>query len=145
MLTARIRSAGQRATPQRIGILAALTPGEHISADEIYGRVEGLIAGLNRSTVYRTLEVFRDVGIVSETDLGGGVRHYELLDEVRHHHLVCHRCGTVLELEDGLVDPLREAIAARYDFTAQIDHLAVFGLCADCQKQTPHHQGVIAR
>jgi len=131
----RLRRAGQRATPQRLVILGALRSGEHLSADEVFAHVEPLLPGVNRSTVYRTLELFRDLGLASETDLGAGVRQFELLDDRRHHHhLVCRHCGASLELDDALVAPLREAIRGRYGFAAGIDHLALFGRCAACAR-----------
>jgi Fur family ferric uptake transcriptional regulator len=128
----RLRRVGQRVTPQRLVILDALTPGEHLAADEVFARVEPLLPGVNRSTVYRTLELFRDLGLVSMTDLGGGARQFELIDEP-HHHLICHRCGALLDLDDDLVEPLRESIRARYGFNPGIDHLALFGFCAACR------------
>ncbi len=128
----RLRRVGQRVTPQRLVILGALEPGAHLSADEVFARVEPMMPGVNRSTVYRTLELFRDLGLVSMTDLGGGARVFELLD-APHHHLICHRCGAILELDDALVGPLREAIQSRYGFTPAIDHLALFGFCAICE------------
>lgn len=132
-LARRLREAGQRATPQRLIILSALRAGHHLSADEVFERVQPRLPGVNRSTVYRTLELFRDIGLVSDTDLGAGVRQFELL-QGRHHHLICHRCGERLELDDGLVAPLRAAIRDRYGFAAGIDHLALFGACAACQQ-----------
>jgi len=132
-LAARLRAAGQRVTPQRLLILGAFEPGTHLSADEVFARVAPRLPAVNRSTVYRTLEFFRDRGLISETDLGGGVRQYELIGERRHHHLVCHDCGGQLDLDDALVAPLREAIRARYGFEAGIDHLALFGRCAACR------------
>ena len=132
-LAERLRRVGQRVTPQRLVILGVFRPGEHLSADDVYARVAALLPAVNRSTVYRTLEVFRDRGLVSETDLGGGVRQFELL-EGRHHHLVCQACGAVLQLDDDLVRPLREAIRDRYGFEAAIDHLALFGCCAECSR-----------
>ena len=134
-LADRLRRVGQRVTPQRLVILGALRPGEHLSADEVFARVEPLLPGVNRSTVYRTLELFRDLGLVSMTDLGGGARQFELI-EALHHHLICHRCGAILELDDALVDPLRDGIRARYGFAPAIDHLAVFGFCAACARAT---------
>lgn len=132
-LAARLREVGQRVTPQRLMILGAFAqPGEHLTAEEVYLRVELLTPALNRSTVYRTLELFRDIGLISETDLGGGVRQYELLDDGRHHHLICRGCGEMIELDDALVEPLRERIQQQYGFSAGIDHLALFGLCAVC-------------
>jgi Fur family ferric uptake transcriptional regulator len=130
-LADRLRRVGQRVTPQRLVILGALEPGAHLSADEVFARVEQQLPGVNRSTVYRTLELFRDLGLASMTDLGGGARQFELID-APHHHLICHRCGTILELDDNLVGPLREAIRHRYGFTPAIDHLALFGFCAAC-------------
>lgn len=130
-LIERLRGVGQRATPQRLLILGALRPGEHLSADDILARLEDRLPGLNRSTVYRALETFRDLGLVSETDLGEGVRQFELLAE-RHHHLVCRHCGDRTELDDALVAPLRAAIQAHHGFAAAIDHLALFGACAAC-------------
>jgi Fur family ferric uptake transcriptional regulator len=134
----RLRRVGQRVTPQRLVILGALRPGEHLAADEIFARVEPLLPGVNRSTVYRTLELFRDLGLVSVTDLGGGARQFELIDDL-HHHLICHRCGAILELDDALVDPLRDGIRARYGFAPAIDHLAVFGFCSVCASVTDSH------
>ncbi len=132
-LTARLRRAGQRVTPQRLVILEALEQGHHLSADEIFARVEVRMPAVTRSTVYRTLEAFRDAGFVSETDLGHGVRKFELLGEARHHHLVCHVCADILDLDDAVLQPLRDLIATQYGFTAGIEHLALFGYCAACR------------
>ena len=139
-LADRLRRVGQRVTPQRLVILGALRPGEHLAADEVFARVESLLPGVNRSTVYRTLELFRDLGLVSMTDLGGGARQFELIDDL-HHHLICHRCGEILELDDDLVDPLRDGIRARYSFAPAIDHLAVFGFCSVCTRVTDSREG----
>ena len=139
-LADRLRRIGQRVTPQRLVILGALKPGEHLAADEVFARVEPLLPGVNRSTVYRTLELFRDLGLVSMTDLGGGARQFELIDDL-HHHLICHRCGAILELDDALIDPLRDGIRTRYGFAPAIDHLAVFGFCSVCTRVTDSREG----
>ncbi|CAN5662440.1 N/A [soil metagenome] len=110
-------------------------PGEHLGADEILDRVAKIDPDINRATVYRSLEVFRDLGIISETDLGGGIREYEIIEHSRHHHLVCHRCRTIIDLDDDLVIPLKTAILERYGFAPSIDHLAVFGHCASCSRR----------
>jgi Fur family ferric uptake transcriptional regulator len=141
VLADRLRRAGQRVTPQRLVILGALLPSGHLAADEVFARVEGQLPGVNRSTVYRTLELFSELGLVSVTDLGGGARQYELLDQP-HHHLICHRCGGAIEMDDALVEPMREAIHARYGFVPQVDHLALFGFCLECQSVSPTGDGV---
>lgn len=128
-----LRRSGLRVTPQRLLILDAFGAGEHVTADEIYERVAQQSPAINRSTVYRTLDMLRDLELISDTDLGGGVRRYELLGSPRHHHLVCLDCGHVMTLDDDVVEPLRAAVQARYDFEPQFDHLALYGHCADCR------------
>lgn len=132
-LAARLRAAGQRVTTPRLLIRGALTPGQHVSADDVFAQLEHLAPAVNRSTVYRTLELFRDLGLVSETDIGAGVRVFELLEETRHHHLICQRCGKLDTMDDSVVAPLRGIIHERYGFDPIIDHLALFGLCAACR------------
>jgi Fur family ferric uptake transcriptional regulator len=135
-LAARLRAIGQRVTPQRMLILGAFaTPGEHLTAEEVFERVGPLAPAVNRSTVYRTLELFRDLGLITETDLGGGVRQYELFGGHRHHHLICRHCGGMLVFDDELVAPLRERVRERYGFDVTIDHLALFGWCAHCRQE----------
>jgi Fur family transcriptional regulator, ferric uptake regulator len=129
----RLRAGGQRLTPQRLLILELLyVHGDHVTADELFEQARARYPYLNISTVYRTLELLRDVGIVSETDLGDGRRHFALLSDDRHHHLICLSCGYVQEVEDGLFDPLRRELRAGYGFEPRIDHLAIFGVCSGC-------------
>lgn len=128
-----LRSTDQRATPQRLMILALLQEADrHLTADEVFQQLERTNPVIDRSTVYRTLERFRDAGIVSETDLGGGARVYEVLEPHRHHHLICHRCNSMIEVEDAPVETMRAAIRDRYGFEPRIDHLAIWGLCSKC-------------
>jgi Fur family ferric uptake transcriptional regulator len=131
----RLRAAGQRATPQRLLVLSVFAPGEHLTADEVYARVAALSPMVNRSTIYRILEQFRDLGLLSETDLGGSARHFELLNGNRHHHLICRSCRQMLVVDDHLIEDLREALRERYGFEARIDHLALFGRCQACRQQ----------
>ncbi len=128
-----LRSSDQRATPQRLMILSVLQDADsHLTADEVFQRLGPMGSALNRSTVYRTLERFRDAGLVSETDLGGGVRVFELLAIHRHHHLICRQCNDMIEMDDSTVESLRQDIRQRYGFDPQVDHLAIWGSCAAC-------------
>lgn len=129
----RLRERGQRLTPQRLLILELVyAHGGHVTADELLALAQQRYPYLNISTVYRTLELLRDVGIVSETDLGDGARYFALLSEERHHHLVCLACGDQFDIGDELVEPLRARLEDAHGFVARIDHLALFGLCRDC-------------
>jgi Fur family ferric uptake transcriptional regulator len=133
-----LRQAGQRPTPQRMMILSILAEGEgHMTAEQIHAQVRREYPHLNLSTVYRTLELLRDHGIVSETDLGGGVRQFELLDQP-HHHLVCLDCGGIEELDAATLRPLQERLLRQHGFHARLDHLAIFGHCRHCAAARPN-------
>ena len=130
-----LRQRGLRLTPQRLLVLQALEgqPG-HISAEEIFARVRDRLPRVHISTIYRTLEVLHRLGMVTETDLGEGKKRYHSVGRGQHHHLVCSRCGAVLELKPTLLQPLEEALRREYGFRASLQHFAIFGLCSHCQK-----------
>ena len=133
----QLRKNGHRVTPQRVMILQVMREhGGHVSAEEIYQRLHGEHPYVNRSTVYRTLEMLSKEGIVTVTDLGKGRVHYELHSDEPHHHLVCQNCGKVEELDHTLLEPLQTALLRKYKFKANIEHFAIFGLCNKCQEKT---------
>jgi len=122
-------------TPQRMMVLDAIENSEHhISSDEIYAQVIMKYPHLNISTVYRTLELLHRLGLVTETDLGGGRVRYHPADKGHHHHLVCQECGRVIDLDESVMDNLKLVLKRDYDFTPDIRHLAIFGTCADCNR-----------
>jgi Fur family ferric uptake transcriptional regulator len=136
-----LRQKGQRPTPQRMMILSVLAEhGGHLPAEAIYEQVRRQYPSINLSTIYRTLEMLRDQGIVSETDLGGGVRQFELLDRP-HHHLICLHCGQMADLDAATLAPLRERLLADYGFHARLDHLAIFGVCRACAGADSREEG----
>ena len=114
-------------------MVAIADSGGHVSAEEIHERVRVAYPYLDISTVYRTLDLLKTLHLVSETDMGRGHAQYELLSKGLHHHLICTECGKILDVDNSFLDPLRRAIEAEYDFHAEIEHLAVFGMCSDCK------------
>jgi Fur family ferric uptake transcriptional regulator len=131
---ALLQDLGLRVTPQRLLILEAIHSHRgHVTAEEIHREIVGAYPGLNIATVYRNLDTLVAAGLITETRLGARCHYYELSPDSRHHHLVCERCGGVVELADSLVEPLRTAIARTHGFDASIEHLAVFGVCRACQ------------
>lgn len=129
-----LRELGYRLTPQRMLILAALRDSDdHISAEEIHTRVRAKYPYVNISTVYRTLELLKSLGLVTETDLGEGRVRYHFADKGHHHHLICQKCGLILELDESVVLSLRDTLLRNYGFSADFSHLAIFGRCAKCQ------------
>ena len=129
-----LQQIGYRLTPQRMMILEAIADSAgHLSAEEIHETVRPAYPYLDISTVYRTLDLLKTLHLVSETDLGRGPAQYELLSKGLHHHLICTECGEILDVPNSLLDSLRHAMSEEYDFHAEIEHLAVFGICSNCK------------
>lgn len=128
-----LKERGIRLTPQRLMILDAVMSGHgHVSVEAIHGQVAAEYPDINLSTVYRTLETFRDLGVVTQTDLGSGRIEYHFAEQAGHHHLVCRRCGSVAEVDTDFLRALKETFLREYGFQAEMSHFAIFGICAEC-------------
>ena len=131
----KLSEQGYRLTLQRMMILSAIENGDgHISAEEIYAQIAAKYPQVNISTVYRTLELLKRLGLVTETDLGDGRLRYHPADKGHHHHLVCTECGAVIDLDESLLSPVKDVLLRKYGFLADLRHLAIFGRCANCNK-----------
>jgi len=106
---------------------------DHISAEEAYTRVCARYPHLNISTVYRTLELLEELGLVTKTDMGDGRVRYHSIKKGHHHHLVCQKCGRIIVLDESVLSPLRDILSREYSFDADLRHLAIFGRCGKCQ------------
>ena len=130
-----IRAAGHRVTPQRIHILDAVCDGNgHTTLGEIYVRARTFDKTIDRSTVYRTLKLFTELGLVVSADKGDGETYYEIAKPQRHHHLVCRQCGKEQEIEHGVMQSMFDQVYEVYGFRVASDHLILSGLCATCQQ-----------
>lgn len=129
-----LRELGYRLTPQRQLILNALQQSDdHISAEDIHAQVCAKYPQVNISTVYRTLELLKNLGLVTETDLGSGRFRYHPAAKGHHHHLICERCHAIIDVDESLLLPLKRTLLMEYGFKANISHLAIFGRCAKCR------------
>ena len=134
-IISKLTEQGYRLTPQRLMILSAIENSDnHISAEEIYAQVTVKYPHVNISTVYRTLELLKGLGLVTETDLGGGRVRYHSADKGHHHHLVCEKCGTIIDIDESTLARLQDVLLHRYNFSAELRHVAIFGLCEKCRK-----------
>jgi len=132
----KLSELGYRLTPQRVMILSAIENSDnHISAEEIYAQIVAKFPQVNISTVYRTLELLKQLGLVTETDLGGGRVRYHPADKGHHHHLVCQECGAIIDLDESMISSLKGALLREYQFIADLRHLAIFGRCVNCSKK----------
>ena len=132
-----LRKQGHKATPQRLMILSALrhTDG-HLTAGAIFDQVRLDYPYVDISTVYRTLSVLKALRLVSETDMGTGDTSYEWVrQQGRHHHLICRQCDSVASLDHRFFEDLGAEIMAESGFRPDIEHFAIFGVCAACQEK----------
>jgi Fur family transcriptional regulator, ferric uptake regulator len=130
-----LRQRGYRLTPQRQLVLEAVGSLEHATPDGILCEVRKTASGVNISTVYRTLELLEELGLVSHAHLGHGAPTYHLADRHDHMHLVCRDCDAVTEAGVELAVSLREGLRARFGFETDMKHFAIFGRCQDCARK----------
>lgn len=129
----RLRSQGYRITPQRQLVLEAVETLRHGTPDELLVEVQKTAAGVNLSTIYRTLEVLEEVGLVSHAHIGHGAPTYHAVEEHAHIHLVCDECENVISVDVDLAEPFVRALGDGYGFDTDITHFSVHGRCADCR------------
>jgi len=128
-----------RLTPQREAILRILLEksDEHMTAEDIYGVTREQNPEIGLATVYRTLELFEGLGVISRLDFGQGGRKYEFAGDREkhyHHHLLCLKCGEILEFNEDLLEDLEARIGAQSGFKI-VDHsLRFFGYCRKCRE-----------
>jgi Fur family ferric uptake transcriptional regulator len=137
-LSDSLRQLGYRGTVQRDVILEAVESIDgHISMDDLYQRVHERFPQVNLSTIYRTMELLEEVGLVRHAHFHDGVTKWHRADEIVHQHLVCERCHSETDLDLGLVDPLTSEIRDHYGFAANLTHFVITGVCRDCLAKEP--------
>jgi Fur family ferric uptake transcriptional regulator len=132
-LAARLREQGYRLTPQRQLVLAAVEKLGHATPDEVFAEVHAQSSAVNLSTIYRTLEVLEELGLVRHTHLSDRAPTYHSITDHEHFHLVCRNCHRVVSVDPGVVAPLAERLRAEQGFVIDVGHLAIFGVCVECE------------
>ena len=128
-----LKLRGYRMTPQRRAIVdAIMSSNGHIAALQIAQKLEKKLPGINASTVYRTLDLLEEIGVVSHTHLGSGAE-YHLTGEHEHVHLVCSNCHRTESLPLDALEPLRKKLLKEHDFLPDFTHFAISGLCSRCR------------
>ena len=131
---AELRRRGYRLTPQRQLVLEAVGELGHATPEEIVTAVRRTASGVNISTVYRTLELLEELGLVQHAHLGHGASTYSVTSDDDHVHLVCRDCGGIEEAPPSVVGPVVAELAATRGFTVDVGHFAVFGRCRECSQ-----------
>jgi len=141
----RLRAAGKRITPQRKLVLAILAQASrtqqagspasgHLDAYDIYERGRRQDASLSLSTVYRTLSVLKDAGVVHELHLDGEHHHYELDSKDKHFHLICLACGRVIEVDSAAFADAAMTASEAHGFEIIGTQVELVGYCVDCRQ-----------
>lgn len=130
-----MRKRGLRSTEQRRLIIDTFfDAGQHITIDKLLERVRKEDAHVGYATVYRTMKLLSESGVVQEHKFGDGFTRYELADDEAHHdHLICLECGRITEFEEPQIEELQERVAKRYGFSIRQHKHELYGLCSTCQ------------
>lgn len=134
VLTDYLAQKGLKNTSQRMIILQEFVDeSSHMSTEELYLKVRGKHPNIGYATVHRTLKLFAECGIAAERNFGDGSGRFELMHGEEHHdHLICSRCGLIIEFENPQIEKLQEKVAKEHNFTIDNHRLELYGLCSTC-------------
>jgi Fur family ferric uptake transcriptional regulator len=128
-----LRSEGRRITAQRRLLLEIIRQSKgHLDADEIYRQARNKDPRISLSTVYRNLNLLKELGLISELHLDQEHHHYEVKKEKEHYHLICSHCGQILEFDSPLVDRLISQVSKKKRFRVERVYIDLVGLCEEC-------------
>ena len=131
-LSDKLRGSGKRMTAQREQILRAVETLGHATPDEVLAEVHKHSTSINISTVYRTLEMLEELGLVRHAHLSDRAPTYHSVGGHEHFHLVCRNCHRVISVDPDVLTPVIETLRAEHGFTPDVGHLTVFGTCKEC-------------
>ncbi|WP_209660854.1 Fur family transcriptional regulator [Acetoanaerobium pronyense] len=137
-LKLKLKEQGFKLTPQRRCIVKIMltSKGKHLSSEEIYDEVKNECPEIGLATVYRTLQMLDKIGFTNKLNLDDGCLRYELnldQDAHNHHHLVCKKCGKIIEVEEDLLDHLETKIESNYNFKIYDHDVKFYGICSECK------------
>ena len=131
-----LRRRGYKVTPQRIAICRfALQSRDHPSAKRIYDEVRKVHPTVSLATVYKTLQILTEHGLVQELDLPGSQARFDSYVEP-HINLVCMRCGKIQDFKDNAAREMVDRAAAKAEFTRTGQRLDMYGMCKTCRGKT---------
>lgn len=138
-LKAELNERGWRLTPQRETILhlfQELPRGDHLSAEDLYHRLETKGEPISLSTIYRSLKLMARMGILRELELGEGHKHYELNQPYPHHHdhLICVRCNKTVEFKNDAILKIGTKTAEKEGYQLLDCQLTIHAICPACQR-----------
>ena len=137
-LNRKLQEHGYRLTGARKAIFEALASSEgHVSADELVELVHQDAPGVGRMTVYRTLDLLTQLGLIRPVYHGTAAARFVVLDQGHHHHLVCFSCRRVIEFDQCVLPEIEKSVSIHHDFQIQGHLLEIYGHCRECRQQHP--------
>lgn len=139
VLKDKLKETGFKITPQRRAIVEILLKNNHthLSSEEIYDLVRVDCPEIGLATVYRTMQLLDEIGAISKLNLDDGCIRYEIClnkeDSHNHHHLICKKCGKIMEAKEDLLDSIESEIQKLYNFEILDHDVKFYGLCGDCK------------
>jgi len=135
--TKYLKQGNYRVTPERFTILeAALQSDGHFDADELFFQMKTNGQKVSRATVYNTLDLLQDCGLLSRYRFGTNHSKYEkAFGRPQHHHLICLECGDIIEFVNDNIENVQKDVCEKNSFLPQTTTLQIFGICYKCQKK----------
>lgn len=129
-----LRQTGLKSTAQRDVIARVFfASARHISVEELYNDVKQVNPRIGYATVYRTMKLLTECGLAVERHFREGEARYEGADEAHHDHLICERCGRIVEFEEDRIEALQVEVATRLGFDLRGHKMELYGVCLDCR------------
>ena len=128
-----VRNKLKSSTRRELILETLATIGRHVTAEELLRDVRVRDPRIGAATVYRTLRVFQDSGIVAERRFEGGATRFEVVGEEHHDHLICLSCGTIVEFEDDVIELEQKRVALVYGFELLMHRHELYGICPSCR------------
>ena len=138
-IEAFIRSRGLKLTaPRRRVVLKLLEVKGHVAADELLELLRKGRTPVSKATVYRTLALVSQSGLIDGHDFDSGRRVYEpMVGRAHHDHMYCIHCGKVIEFQEEAIERLQDMVVARHRFTPVYHSHKIFGYCSGCRDKAP--------
>lgn len=139
-----LRWSGYKVTAPRLRVINGLIEhqAKHRTVEELYDDINREHPPIGLATVYRTLNLLYELGMVTKLELNDGFDRYELADasDHQHHHLLCSRCQRIIEVREDFLDDLEHKLEANYAFHVTGHHVKFFGLCEACYKKVENNE-----
>ncbi len=130
-----LREKDLKLTPQRRLIIDIINDAHsHLTGENIIDYVQSKMPRVNKSTIYRTLDILEQAGCVFKSKYGNHFIYHHA-EEGHHHHLVCRRCGKTVECSENLFSQVEQSVAEKYGFQVSFRHIVMNGLCGNCKNQ----------